>query len=172
MSYVTLEEAKDHCRIDYTDDDSYVSDLISVAETAVLNELEAYSAGPGTVTTAGTTTLTGTTDDESATKFLDYKVGDKIKVSGESERTIATIANDYTLTVTSAFSTSDSELSYEVEPSPLVASALPTPIKQAILMVIGHLYNQREPVVISVSAVKIPFTLEYLLAPYKYWVCR
>lgn len=62
---------------------------------------------PGTVSTAGTTTLTG-----SGTYFTDYRVGDKITVEGETERTIATITSDTSLTVTSAFSTTASDLSF------------------------------------------------------------
>lgn len=54
---------------------------------------------PGTVATTGTTTLTGTD-----TYFTDYNPGDKILVSGETVRTIDTIASDTSLTVTSAFS--------------------------------------------------------------------
>ncbi len=53
---------------------------------------------PGTVATATTTTLTGT-----GTNFLDYRVGDKVTVSGETVRTIATITSDTVLTVTLAF---------------------------------------------------------------------
>lgn len=53
----------------------------------------------GTVATAATTALTGT-----ATKFTDYRVGDKITVNGETVRTIATITSDTALTVTVAFS--------------------------------------------------------------------
>jgi hypothetical protein len=54
---------------------------------------------PGTVATTATTALTGT-----STYFTDYRVGDKITVSGETERTIATIVSDTSLTVTVAFS--------------------------------------------------------------------
>lgn len=53
---------------------------------------------PGTVSTTGTTTLTGTN-----TFFTDYKVGDQITVDGETARTIDTIVSDTSLTVTSAF---------------------------------------------------------------------
>ena len=56
---------------------------------------------PGTVTTVGTTALTGT-----GTYFTDYQVGDKITVLGETERTIATITSDTALTVTLAFANS------------------------------------------------------------------
>ena len=62
---------------------------------------------PGTGATTGTTTLTGT-----GTNFLDYRVGDKITVSGETVRTIATITSDTVLTVTAAFSNTASTLSF------------------------------------------------------------
>lgn len=61
----------------------------------------------GTVATAGTTTLTGT-----GTYFTDYQVGDTILVSGETVRTIATITSDTVLTVTVAFSTTASALTF------------------------------------------------------------
>lgn len=53
---------------------------------------------PGTVATTATTTLTGT-----STYFTDYQIGDKVTISGETERTIATITSDTSLTVTLAF---------------------------------------------------------------------
>ena len=61
----------------------------------------------GTVATTGTTTLTGT-----GTYFTDYKAGDKITVSGETERTIDTISSDTSLTVTVAFSNTDTGLTF------------------------------------------------------------
>ena len=39
MAYVTLEQAKDHLRIDFNDDDFYITDLIAVSEIAVENEI-------------------------------------------------------------------------------------------------------------------------------------
>lgn len=62
---------------------------------------------PGTVATSGTTTLTGT-----STYFTDYRVGDKITVDGETERTIATITSDTSLTVTVAFSNTASSKTF------------------------------------------------------------
>jgi uncharacterized phage protein (predicted DNA packaging) len=97
MAYVTLEQAKDHLRVDFQDDDIYILDLIAVAEASVANEIGSTLAS---------------------------------NVSG---------------------------------------GELPKPLYQAILMMVGHLYANREPVLIGVSCVKIPFTLEYLLYPYKTW---
>jgi hypothetical protein len=167
MSYITLEEAKDHCRIDYSDDDHYVEALIDVAEASIVNEITGPWAGVGTVTTVATTALTG--DD---TTFLKYKVGDSIKVDGESSRVIATITSDTALTVTSAFANTDIGLCFVITPSPLESGVLPKPLKQAMLLLIGHLYNQREPVIIGSSAVKIPHTIDMLIAPYKNWVVK
>lgn len=72
----------------------------SLFEIASQNEV-------GTVATAGTVTLTGT-----GTFFTDYNVGDTILVSGETVRTIATITSDTVLTVTVAFSTTASALTF------------------------------------------------------------
>lgn len=72
----------------------------SLFETTAPNE-------PGTVTTAGTVTLTG-----SGTNFTDYEVGDTVTVEGETVRTIATITSDTVLTVTVAFSTTGSALTF------------------------------------------------------------
>lgn len=65
------------------------------------------TTGVGTVATNGTTTLTGT-----GTKFSIFNVGDTIKVHGETNRTIAEIASNTSLTVSVAFSTTASGLSY------------------------------------------------------------
>ena len=168
MEYVTLEQAKDHLNlIDFDDDDVYIEDLIDVSEAAVLNEIRAWSTGTGTVTTDGSITLTGT-----STSFTDYQAGDFIKLYGETQRTIATIVSDTSLTVSVAFSTSSSGLSYSVMNSGLVDGVLPKPLYQAILLMVGQLYAQREPVTVGVTAVKCPFTLEYLIAPYKSWVLK
>lgn len=99
-AYVTLEQAKDHLRVDFTDDDIYIEDLIDVAETSIENEIG------------------------------------------------STLASN------------------------LVESVLPKPLYKAILLLIGHLYNSREPVITGVGVTKVPYTLEYLIAPYKSWTCK
>lgn len=68
------------------------------------------TGGEGTVATNGTTTLTGTN-----TQFLSaFRIGDTITVSGETIRTISAIASDTSLTVSVAFSTTASSLSYAI----------------------------------------------------------
>jgi len=168
MAYITLEEAKDHIRVDFDDDDVYILALMDVAETAILNEVKGTFPGTGTVTTDGTITLSG--DDS---EFVDeIKVGDVLKVEGETDRTVASVTDEDTLTVGVAFTTSEAGLRYYVQPTALESSILPKPLKQAMLLLIGQLYNQREPVNVGSSVVKMPYSLDYLISPYKNWVVK
>lgn len=43
---------------------------------------------------------------------------------------------------------------------------LPPAVRHAILLMVGNLYANREPVAYT-SVNKVPYTLEYLLAPYR-----
>lgn len=43
---------------------------------------------------------------------------------------------------------------------------VPAPIKHAILLMTGHLYNNREINIIGSIVTKIPLSFEYLLSPY------
>jgi len=44
---------------------------------------------------------------------------------------------------------------------------IPEPIKQAMLLLIGHWYENREPVAIGTTTANVPFTIESLLYPYR-----
>jgi len=43
---------------------------------------------------------------------------------------------------------------------------IPTPLKHAILLLVGNLFANREPVSFS-QPYKVPYTIEYLTDPYK-----
>ena len=47
------------------------------------------------------------------------------------------------------------------------AAAVPQPIKQAMLMIIGHLYENRQDVITGTQVNEIPMSSEYLLQPYR-----
>lgn len=44
---------------------------------------------------------------------------------------------------------------------------LPAPVRHAMLLVVGTLYANREAVAVGVSAVKLPYTLDWLQGLYK-----
>ena len=161
--YTTLVEAKAHLRVDFSDDDTYIAHVQEMVEQWLLNELRGTYTGEGTVTTAGVVALVGV-----ETNFTDFAVGDVIKVEGETERTIATITTDTALTVSSAFTTSVANLDWEIRTGlPLVGGVLPLPLKHALLLMIEHNYSIRGPVMVGVNAVKVPMSVEMLIAPYR-----
>lgn len=45
----------------------------------------------------------------------------------------------------------------------------PEPLKEAVRMLVGHLYENREASVIAVSAELLPLGLYELMAPYREW---
>lgn len=47
----------------------------------------------------------------------------------------------------------------------ITGSTIPLPIKHATLLMVGNLYSNREPVSFG-SPMKIPYTIDFLLAPY------
>lgn len=96
--YITIDEAKKHLNVDdsYKDDDTYIGDLIKVAE-------------------------------DSVAQHLDIALDDLV-----------------------------------------VDGALPSAISHSILLMVGNLYANREPVAYS-SVVKVPYTIEYLLGLYKHY---
>lgn len=53
------------------------------------------------------------------------------------------------------------------------ASLVPAPLKHAMLLLLGHYYSNREPVVVSDRAgareVEMPHTVQALIAPYQLW---
>lgn len=82
----------------------------SISGNFVVQQGSTTGAGVGRVATNGTTTLTGT-----GTVFLNtFKPGDTITVTGETVRTIQSIASNTSLVVTVAFSTTASSLAYTV----------------------------------------------------------
>ena len=168
MVYIDLEEAKEHLHVDFDDDDAYIISLIDLVEELVLVEIQGEKIGEGTVaTTAAAVAVVGT-----ETNFLDYSVGDTIIVKDvdlgtEVTKTIATITSDTALTVTAAFALTVSNLTYVIHTG--VSTPIPRGLKQAMLLMLGHFYTVREPILIGVNAMKIPYGYEFLVSPYKNW---
>jgi len=164
-AFITTVQAKSHLRVDFSDDDTYIDSLIALVEELVLTEIQGSIAGEGTVSTVATTALVGV-----STNFMDFEVGHRIKVYDETIRTIATITDNENLTVTLAFTNTDSGLTYTMyQDLPNVSATIPRGLYHAMLLMIGHFYQIREPVMIGVSVTKIPYAFEFLIAPYKNW---
>lgn len=169
-TYITLAEAKSHLRVDFTDDDTYIQGLCDMAEEVVLNEIRGTISGKGTVSyTSGSTSLTGV-----ETNFMDYTTGDVFTIKGNTTRydlTVSGITDNNNLDFTSGFATTEDGLSYTVNMGlPLGTGTLPLALKHAMLLMVGHFYMVREPIIIGVTTSKIPYAFDFLIAPFKNWV--
>jgi len=166
-TYLNLDEAKTHLRVDFDDDDSYIEGLINMVEEFVLADIqgEANENITGEVNTFGTVNVQGV-----GTTFTDFAIGDILKVYNETSRIIDTITDDTHLATTIAMTNTDSGLAYNVYtglPQVMLDGSVPKSIKHAMLLLLGHFYMLREPVVLGVNVNKVPFSYNMLISAYK-----
>jgi hypothetical protein len=167
--YTTLPEVKAHLRVDFTDDDTYIGALQDLVEELVLTDIKGSITGEGTVSFAsGSTSLSGI-----ETNFMDFTSGDVITIEGDTIKynlTIASIIDNDNLDFTSGFTTTEDSLAYTVNYGyPLSSGTLPLGLKHAMLLLIAHFYQNREPVAIGVNTYKLPLSYQYLIMPYKHF---
>lgn len=176
---VTLAEAKAHLRVDIADDDTLITNLIKAATiyaesvtrrqfidasfTLYLPEFPGVIEVPrppiDSVTTlkyynsAGTlTTLTAVTD---------YVV--------DTTGIIATVRPAYSKDWPATRDVWDAVQLIFKAGYGAATTDVPEPIRQAILLMVGHWYAHREPVVVGTTAGEVPLAVGALLSPYRVW---
>jgi hypothetical protein len=164
--YITLDEAKRHLHVDYDDDDAYIMGLTDMAEEVVLTDIQGVFTGEGTVSTSVSVNVVG-----AGSNFLKFKVGDTIRMIDSTlgtitDRVIATITSNTALTVTAAFALVTSGLTYEIYTG--VSTPLLYKLKQAMLLLIGHFYQNREATTFT-NITEMPLGYKYLIASEKNW---
>ena len=173
---VTLLEAKDHLRVDGPDDDAMISVLITAARKwaeeytgrqFVTATLDWFLDGFCPSFSAPLPPLQSVTsikylDTDGAEQTLDaatYRV-DAVSEPGR-------IALDYGKSWPSTYSVINA-VTVRFVAGYGTAAAVPEPIRQAILILIGELYEQRQESV-PASFAAVPFGVRALLTPYKVW---
>lgn len=174
---VTLTEAKAHLRVDFSDDDTYIGVLITAARQwaeeftrrAFVTQTwdltgDTWPAGDRIVLPLGNlqsvTSVTGT--DESGTVTTVSSSSYVVDTSGEPGRIVLKSASAWPSTT--------------VRPGGFAvrfvcgygaAAAVPEAVKAGIKLLIGHLYENREDVVVGVMATQVPMGARALLWPYR-----
>lgn len=173
---ITLAEAKQHLRIDsdFDDDNAYITTLIGVAT----NMVEEF-------TRRRLITQTYNIFYDNFPPYIDLQVGTIASVinikyydSNNIEQTLA--ASEYDLdkrinpgriyqSDTGSFpSTYDRPNAVEVEfIVGATASDVEAAIKQAMLIIVGRYYEQRQDVVLGTIATELPLMVEHILTPYR-----
>ena len=173
---ISLAEAKAFLRIDsdYDDDDNYITSLINVA-TGVVEEF----------TRRRLITQTYNLFYDEFPPYIDLQVGDVASVSGikyyDESNTLVTLHNSNYDVDTKVrpgriyqSETGDFPNTYErpnaVEVEFVVggaASDVPAPIVQAIYIIVGRYYENRQDVVTGTIASELPLMVDHLLTPYR-----
>ena len=170
---ITLQEAKDHLRVDSSTDDAGISETITTAR----RQVESITGRP-------LITQTHTLYDDSLFGYVCLKPSLQ---SVTSVKYLDGSGVQQTFTDYAIDSTPPTGVVYpswgNSWPSPRgdrnsveiefiagygdVPQDVPAPIRSAILLLVGHLYENREPVVIGSSVAVVPMAVEYLLGPYQ-----
>lgn len=179
---VTVQEAKDHLRVFFDDDDILIERLIKVATAKVEQDLQRKLI---------TQTWKMFFDKFPVVRKIDVLFGDLQSVTHikytDSDGTQATFASDdYDVDTYSVpgmirlgyqknwptdtlYPTNPIEIQF-VTGYGDTATDVPQDIRAAILLMISHYYENREPVLMGVVAPKmLPKAIEYLLNAHRLW---
>lgn len=174
---VSIDEAKAHARVDIGDDDAYIATLITAARVHAENVTRrqlitatwfGYLNGfPGTivvpfpplqsatisyVNTAGTATPLGVTVYTVDTTSTPGRIYESY---GQSWPATRGFEKDVTITFKAGYGDA--------------ATSVPAPIKHAIKLLVSHLYEVREPVIVGGAIANVPLSIDSLLYPYRVW---
>jgi len=176
---VTMERARQHLRLFADDgshpDDDLVSDYITAARVMAEQFTDRYIVQRALELRADRFSMRMTlpvapvvsidsieyTDTDGASQtFTDYTVDlnaepATIKIDNPPDIEEGT---KVVITVTAGYRSSE---------SPASADLVPQTIKQAILMLVGHFYENREDVVVGTITAKVPMAFEALLWPHR-----
>lgn len=156
---VTLEEAKAHLRVDFTEDDTLITSLVAAAR----EQAENYICAP-----IRCRTETKTTKGFPACYHLPHLVSvESIEYGGETFSDFVVlgdmVSGDWPstnelveITYKAGYPLDDNE-----------EQTVPQVIKQAMLLTVGHLYENRETVITGTISTELPMTTEALLHPYR-----
>jgi uncharacterized phiE125 gp8 family phage protein len=175
---VSLLEAKAHCRVDYDDDDTLIAALIDAATahvdgwTGVLGRALVTQSWRQDFHCFGCRMRLPLRPAGSITEIAYY----------DRDNIQQTLSADVYQLLTDASGPFVSPQPGQVWPGSYGradavsvtfvagygdADAVPAAIKAAILLIIGHLYENREATVVGVSAQTLPMAVDALLAPYR-----
>jgi uncharacterized phiE125 gp8 family phage protein len=173
---LTLTEAKDHLRVTDTEDDTYITSLITVARKYIeenyaisiinqtwdyyqdnfMDEIELPRAPLSSVTAVTYA------DTDGATQTLATGV-----YTVDTDSTPGRIYEAYDQTWPSVQSIPKAIKVRFVGGFSAAATGVPVDIKQAILLMVGHWYENRENVLVGVNASELPLAVDSLLSPYR-----
>ena len=181
---VTLAEAKLHLRVDHNDEDTLIESLIRAATehldgwTGILGRCLVEQiwrqdhdrfARQMSIPLGPVVTVQSITWRDPAGQLSTIPSGSYDLRIDEAGNAVIRFDADYVFPTNLHESRAiaiNFKAGYEASPEPPVTSTVPDPLKVAILLLVGHWYQNREAVS-STGMASLPFAVEALIAPYR-----
>ena len=154
MSLVTLESAKLHLRVDSSDEDALIAVYITAAEQSAVSLLDRGVYVDGTTLTAAKAAAPGALETACAAYEAAIEAAQAMTDAALQAAATQTAENEWLKACVTHRQTMDGMVVNEA-------------IRAAVLLIVGHLFANREDVVAGVSVAQLPNGAEWLLQPYK-----
>ena len=154
MSIVTLPEAKLHLRVTDAAEDALIAVYITAAEQSAVSVLDRNVYADGTALASAITAAPGIFAAAGITYDNAIDAANLLTESADRAEALRVASVNYLRASIVSRQTQDGIVANEA-------------IKAAVLLMIGHLYSNREDVVSGISVAKLPNGAEWLLQPYK-----
>ena len=154
MSFVQLSEAKLHLRVDGTDEDALIGLYINAAEQSAVSLLDRGVYADDTALGVAKAAAPGELDTAIAAYESAIAAAEALADEAAKAASIQTAGNGLLRAKVAHRQAMDGMVVNEA-------------INAAVLLIVGHLYANREDVVAGVSVAQMPNGAEWLLAPYK-----
>lgn len=154
MTFVTLPEAKLHLRVDSADEDALIGVYITAAEQMAIALLDRGVYADDTALGVAKAAAPGELDTAIAAYESAIAAAEALADETAKAASIQTAGNGLLRAKVAHRQAMDGMVVNEA-------------IKAAVLLIVGHLYVNREDVVAGVSVAQMPNGAEWLLQPYK-----
>lgn len=154
MSFVTLAEAKAHLRVYGNDDDALIGIYIAAAEKSAVAIVDRGVYADDAAKEAAIDAAPGALADATVAYAASITAAHELADACEQESAITAANTKYIR----------AQVAFRQVMDGIVADDI---IKSAVLLIVGHLYENREDVVAGQALSKLPNGAEWLLAPYK-----
>ena len=154
MSLVTLPESKLHLRVTDSEEDALIGVYITAAEQMAIALLDRGVYADGTALGVAKAAAPGELETASVVYDAAIEAAQAMTDAALQAAATQTAENAWLKACVTHRQTMDGMVVNEV-------------IKSAVLLIVGHLYANREDVVAGASVAQLPNGAEWLLAPYR-----
>lgn len=175
---VSVAQAKEHLRVTHTDDDTYIGNLITAARQSIevstrraVGSGQTYEAGYELFPSVYNRLVIPNPPLGSVSSLKYYDVNNSLVTVDSSNYTVENQASGVSyLALNDGYSRPT--VSKERVAPVLVTftagySTLPMPLHQAILLLVAHYYDTREPIAFNANPMRVPRSVDFLINQYK-----